>query len=108
MTWTAILTVLLELFGPFVRKLIEDLLSRAKTELEAEGGVARQTAESNIQTLFDRAKAKTWKVQVVKRRILDAACQVALARAAEVAIACRGGPIPKLTLTEWTTLADAL
>lgn len=99
-----LLRLLLELFGPILRRLLEDLLSRAATDLDrGEYG----TAAEAVGALFDRARGKTWFWQAGRRRLLAAAERVVLARALERA-ARTGEPLEPLTAAEQQAIADAM
>lgn len=101
MSWLALFRVLLELFGPWLQKWLDDLLSRAAEELKAD---PVPKAPEAIRALFGRAERLTW--WPWKKRLLRECCKRAIAQAAAVESACLGvGPQPYLSRAEERDLA---
>lgn len=100
MSWSAIIALLLEFFGPLLREWLSDRLGPAVPEWRPadDAGLA-------VEELFDRALARTWRVQVARRAALRACRRIALAHRTEFDAALRGlGACPRPTAAEWYEL----
>jgi hypothetical protein len=97
MTWASLIAVLLELFGPMLRDLLERLFKAVEPKLGSPAdGVFTSTAR-----LFDAAKSELWWWQFGKRSVLSVCRQIALNRSHHVSQAIfKGVAVPALTLEE--------
>jgi hypothetical protein len=106
--WSVLVYVLVQVFGPFLEKRLEDLFKRAQDLLEEGQEKPGEDTRTAIRTLFTAARGELWFWQRGRLRLLGACEKVALARADEIAGAVNGYAIPKLGLSEQVELAKAL
>ena len=105
MEWATLIKMLMEFFGPLIRKWIEGLFNKGAPDgsplsLDAPAGMAR---------LFAAARAQTWWWQGSRRALLAACERVATRRAFEFWLALRTGTLgPKMTAAEELQIAAAL
>jgi len=111
MTWVTIIGILLQLFGPLIRKWLENLLKRAASETQSipleyaleSPGAYRHT----IDDVFGRAEEELWWFQFTKKRALALVHRAALHRGEEMRKAVRlGTPLSPLTAGELTEQAQ--
>jgi hypothetical protein len=72
MNWAALIAMLLEFFGPMIRKLLEDIFQKVQPKML--GDLALAEPPSAITELFRKAKAETW-VWNVRKRMALATCE---------------------------------
>lgn len=108
MTWLALARILVEMFGPWLLKILDDLLMKAKDSLaKTHGEHIAFTSTDAIVKLFEAAKKQTWPWQMWRRQLLDQCCAIAIKRQAEVLNAINGfGSQPYLTFNEQQELAE--
>lgn len=107
MNFLALASLLLQLFGPILKKWLEDLMSRPGPALP---DYPVQTAEA-ITTWFAAARARTswWEYLLYARRRLRALEAAAQAHAGEIAATLRfGAAAPVLTASEAADLAASV
>ena len=105
MNWKALITILLEFFGPFVRQWLEDLFDRVQpgTFPTAPNGTA-----TAVKQLFAAARRETSWWQVRRRAVLAACESVAVARAGELLLALTDRGVPVLTRGEQEYIASVM
>lgn len=96
MNWPMVFAVLVEMFAALL-PFLQDLF--AKVNLP--GSPEAVDAPAAIERAFAAARAQTWKVQFVRRALLNRAEKVALRRAPEIVQAAKFGErAPMLSASE--------
>ena len=106
-TWLALARILVELFGPWLLKALDERLHTAAADLERTEGAAAPADRAAVNQLFETAKGKLWFWQAGKWAILNRCQKIAVRRAADVVSAAKGiGSQPYLTRDEQQELAE--
>ncbi|AMV25547.1 hypothetical protein VT84_14210 [Gemmata sp. SH-PL17] len=106
MSWSALITLLLQFFGPLLQKLLDDLLNRLTPP---QSNIEAIDPPAGMAALFQAARDQTWWFQFRKRAQLAVAERIAVRRAPEFWRAMKfSQPAPALTLVEKEQIRDTL
>lgn len=99
MNWAALVTLLLEFFGPYIKKWFENIFAKAQAKMTDD--LPTVEPQVGIEKLFSEARKEVGFLRFRKRSALAVCERIAKNRAYEFWNALKGdSPKPKMTLQE--------